>query len=378
MAGVYFHIPFCKQACHYCDFHLRIGLKDEEAMSNAMLKELKGEASFPFGGALGSVYFGGGTPSLLGPERIGTFIEACDELFGIAEGAEITLEANPDDLTPERISNYRSIGVNRLSIGVQSFDDELLERFNRPHTGKEAEACLRTAAEADLESYSGDLIFGMPGYGGTTLEKDLERMIGMGVPHLSTYGLTIEPGTVLARSVEKGTLQPPDEEEMKTSYERIMERLQEAGYEHYEISNFAKPGHKAVHNASYWNGEPYLGIGPSAHSFDGRDRWWNIAKNARYIRGIRDENPEREREPYHPIDRANERSMTRLRTELGLDPKELETFGVQLWDLKGETIRSMMEEGTLEEKRGRLRLTRKGKLLADRVCERLFVLKDES
>jgi oxygen-independent coproporphyrinogen-3 oxidase len=377
MAGVYFHIPFCKQACHYCDFHFRIGLKDEDRMLEAMLEELRMERSFPFPGALDSVYFGGGTPSLLDPERIRLLLNACEEHFGIAEEAEITLEANPDDLAPHRIETYRSIGVNRLSIGVQSFDDELLERFNRPHTGKEAAECLRMAAESGLDSYSADLIFGMPGYEESVLERDLDRMIASGVPHLSTYGLTIEPGTVLARSIEKGAIPPPEEEKMKAAYERIMERLQDAGYGHYEISNFALPGHRAVHNASYWTGEAYLGIGPSAHSFDGMVRCWNIAKNARYIRGVEEGAPEREQEPYDPIDRANERLMTRLRTEQGVDPAELRTFGVELWQLRKEEIHRLKEERVLMEDEGKLRLTRNGKLLADRVCERLFILKDD-
>ncbi len=377
MAGVYFHIPFCKQACHYCDFHFRIGLKDEEAMCNAMLEELRMEKDFPFEGPLDSVYFGGGTPSLFHPDRIEAFLKECERLFGIAEQAEITLEANPDDLSPERIASYCSIGVDRLSIGVQSFDDELLARANRAHDGKDALQCIEAANRSSLKSYSADLIFGMPGSSPESLENDLERLIGHEVPHLSTYGLTIEAGTVLARWIEQGELAPPEEETMKKAYEQIMERLPAAGYEHYEISNFARPGHRAVHNSSYWTGETYLGIGPSAHSFDGKVRWWNIAKNGRYIRGIREGDPERETEPYDPIARANERILTRIRTIEGLHPKELKFFGIDLWDRRQKELEALIEEGSLDLDQERLRLTRKGKLLADHVCERLFLLKDD-
>jgi oxygen-independent coproporphyrinogen-3 oxidase len=378
MAGVYFHIPFCKQACHYCDFHFRIGLKDDEAMTRAMLEELRSQRDFPFQGPLESVYFGGGTPSLFHPERIEAFLEQCERLFGIDEKAEITLEANPDDLEKERMEAYQRIGVNRLSIGIQSFDDELLELFNRPHGGEDAERCLEEAERIGLSSYSADLIFGMPGFERETLEKDLERLIAHRVPHVSCYGLTIEPRTVLAHRIEKGELPHPDEEKMKAGYERIMEALKEAGYEQYEISNFALPGHRAVHNSSYWTGEPYLGIGPSAHSFDGERRWWNIPKNARYIRGIQEGRPEREEEGHDPVDRANERIMTRLRTKEGLDPEELHPYGIDLWERRHRELRALIREGILVEDEERLRLTGSGKLLADHAIERLFLLKDDS
>ena len=377
MAGVYFHIPFCKQACHYCDFHFRVGLKDDEAMFKAMLEELRLEKRFPFRAPLGSVYFGGGTPSLFAPDRIEAYLNECEKLFGIEEGAEITLEANPDDLNPDRMEAYRSIGVNRLSIGVQSFDDTLLARFNRPHDGKMAERCLKDAERAGFKSCSADLIFGMPGSTENILEKDLDKLIGSHTAHISCYGLTIEPGTVLARWIEQGAIAPPEEGSMKDAYLYIMERLEDAGYLHYEISNFALPGHQAVHNASYWTGEPYLGIGPSAHSFDGRSRWWNIAKNGRYLRGIREGYPEREEEPYDPLDRANERILTRMRTAEGLHPNELWSFGIDLWDRREAVIKALLDEGSLFEAEERLRLTQKGKLLADHVCERLFLLKDD-
>ncbi|MFB6258189.1 MAG: radical SAM family heme chaperone HemW [Flavobacteriales bacterium] len=377
MAGVYFHIPFCKQACHYCNFHFRVGLKDDEAMLEAMLEELKRESKFPFKAPLDSVYFGGGTPSLFSAQRIERFLNACERSFGIAAEAEITLEANPDDLDRSSMEAYRAIGITRLSIGVQSFDDGLLRIFNRAHGAEEAERCLRRVNSLGFKSASADLIFGMPGYGLETLERDLEQLIELEVPHISPYGLTVEPRTVLAHRIEKGELSPPDEAETSKAYERIMERLQEAGYEHYEISNFALPGHRARHNSAYWTGEPYLGIGPSAHSFDGASRWWNVAANARYIRGIREDDPEREREDYDPVDRANERMLTRIRTEEGLHIEELRPFGIDLWELQGPEIRSMIEEGSLKWEEERVRLTRKGKLFADRVAERLFILKDD-
>ncbi len=377
MAGLYFHIPFCKQACSYCDFHFRVGLKDEERMTNALLAELEQEKGFPFQGPLDSVYFGGGTPSLLPPERIEKLLERSEAIFGIEEGAEITLEANPDDLDHERMKSYRRMGIDRLSIGVQSFDDELLRRFNRAHSGAEAESCLQKAGELGFRSWSADLIFGMPGFGGEILENDLRKLIELEVPHLSCYGLTIEPNTVLARAIERGEMEAPDGTEMGKAYERIMEGMEEAGYEHYEISNFALPSHRAVHNASYWTGEPYLGIGPSAHSFDGRERWWNVAKNGKYIRSVEEGGPERGKEGYDPIDRANERILTRIRTSRGLDPEELRSFGVDLRKEREAELSSMFEEGLLTEKEDRLTLTRQGKLLADRICERLFLLKDD-
>lgn len=377
MAGIYFHIPYCRQACSYCDFHFRVGMKDEEAMHEAMRLELRKEQEFPFSKPLDSVYFGGGTPSLLSTERIQRLLQDAQELFGIKKDAEITLEANPEDLSEKRMREYLDLGINRLSIGVQSFDDELLKLFNRPHDGEKAENTLRAAMELPFLSLSADLIFGTPGFGQTELLRDLEKLTELGIPHLSTYGLTIEPGTAMGLWVGKGKLASPDENEMEEGYLRIMEHLEENGYEHYEISNFAKPGHRAVHNSSYWTGEPYLGIGPAAHSFNGRERWANVAKNGRYIRSLQEGEPEREKEDHDPVDRANERLITRIRTSDGLDPEELRSFGIDLKKARGEAIGELKEEGLLQEPNGALRLTWRGKLLADRVTERLFLNPDD-
>lgn len=346
-------------------------------MTEAMMEELRTQGDGIFDAPLDSVYFGGGTPSLFPPKRIGAFVQECERLFGIKGDAEITLEANPDDLYLDRLKAYREAGVNRLSIGVQSFDDELLKRCGRPHDGAEAERSLERVSQVGYESYSADLIFGIPGSTLQKLERDLDKLIEHQVPHISTYGLTIEAKTAFAHWIEKGRMQAPDEELLSTSYERIMDRLQECGYQHYEISNFALPTHRAVHNSSYWTGEPYLGIGPSAHSFDGVRRWWNVSKNFRYMRSIKGGMPEREMEEYDPLDRANERMMTRLRTDRGLDPKELRTFGVELRELRKEELQALQEEEVLYEEAEQLRLTRKGKLVADRVIERLFLLKDD-
>ncbi|MEM1220964.1 MAG: radical SAM family heme chaperone HemW, partial [Bacteroidota bacterium] len=289
MAGIYLHIPFCKQACHYCNFHFSTSLRKKTEMVEALLREIDLRHDYLSDRQLRSIYLGGGTPSLLTGSELEQLFERIDQYFTIAPDAEITLEANPDDLSREYLSALAKSPVNRLSIGVQSFFAEDLAFMNRAHTAEEADRCIRLAQDAGFSNMSIDLIYGSPT---TPLEhwiQNLEKSIALGVPHLSTYALTVEPKTALEHFVAKGKVPAPKDEHMEEQFMAMLDRLEAAGYEHYEISNWAKPGHYAVHNTSYWQGIPYLGIGPSAHSYDGQSRQWTIANNARYMAGLTDD-----------------------------------------------------------------------------------------
>ncbi|MEM7656197.1 MAG: radical SAM family heme chaperone HemW, partial [Bacteroidota bacterium] len=287
MPGVYLHIPYCRKACTYCDFQFLTQLKQKGEMAQALAQEAALRQDF-FGQAveLDTLYIGGGTPSVLSPEELETLLTQVQQIFPLKAGGELTLEANPDDLTQPYLEALQTAGVNRLSIGIQSFDAEDLRQMNRSHTAEQAMACVNLAKDAGITNVSVDLIFGLPGRNLSDWEANVQQAIELGVPHLSVYALSVEQKTVLHHQVEKGKVVLPGDESYAAQFLHAHEWLTAAGYEHYELSSYALPGMRSRHNSSYWKGEPYLGLGPSAHAYDGQQRYWNLANNARYLQHL--------------------------------------------------------------------------------------------
>jgi oxygen-independent coproporphyrinogen-3 oxidase len=374
VAGLYIHIPFCKQACFYCDFHFSTGQQNRNDVVQALCREIGMQKDYLGGEPLESVYFGGGTPSLLNQQELNYIFEAIGQHFAVLPGAEITLEANPDDLDEEKISWLRHTQVNRLSVGIQSFHDPHLKFLNRAHTAAEAGKCVRLAQDAGLTNISIDLIYAIPHPDHSVWDLDLQTAAILEVPHISAYCLTIEPRTVFGNWLRQGKLPAPDEHFAATQFEKLVEFLEKYGYEQYEISNFANPGHYARHNTNYWKDKKYLGIGPSAHSFDGTVRQFNVASNAGYVKAIRRGEVPGTVEHLTPAERANEYIMTSLRTSWGCDTRYIEqTFGFNLLQLNHQFLERYHRQDLLKTRDNVITLTRKGKLLADRIASDLFV-----
>ncbi|MFN7117561.1 MAG: radical SAM family heme chaperone HemW [Saprospiraceae bacterium] len=380
MAGLYLHIPFCKQACHYCNFHFSTSLKQKPAMVQAILRELELRQAYLENKPLSSIYFGGGTPSLLDAAELDAIFNRIGALFSIAEGAEITLEANPDDLTADKLQSLRQTPVNRLSIGIQSFAEADLQFMNRAHNAREAKACIENALALGFENLTVDLIYGSPTTSDAQWIENIETVVHYGIPHVSCYALTVEERTALAHFVKTGKAPALDEEHAARQFEILTAMLADAGYEHYEISNFAKPGWHARHNSSYWFGEPYLGVGPAAHSFDGRQtRQWNIPNNALYIRALTEAEPLLElprqifeQEILTPTQRYNEYVMTSLRTMWGVQMPQLQTFGLEFEQHFLKTVQDFIAKGWVIQRADAFILTMEGKLLADFIAAELF------
>jgi oxygen-independent coproporphyrinogen-3 oxidase len=376
MAGLYLHIPFCKQACHYCDFHFSTSLGRKPQVIEALLRELELRQDYLGGAGLSTIYFGGGTPSLLTEAELLRLFEAIYQRFEVAPDAEITLEANPDDLTAAKLRELAASPVNRLSIGLQSFHEPHLRLMNRAHSAEESRRSVLTAQDAGFGNISIDLIYGVPnaepGHG--IWQHDLEQALALQVPHLSCYALTVEPQTVFGRRQRKGTFHAAPEEFVAREFEMLLDASRAGGYEQYEISNFARPGHYSRHNSSYWQGVPYLGLGPSAHSFDGQSRQYTVASNAQYVQGLleRRELPAT-REDLSPTDRANEYLMTSLRTAQGCRLAYLQQLGVDLTARHAAYLQQLQHDGWAELTAGHLRLTDRGKLLADQITLELFL-----
>ncbi len=375
MPGLYIHIPFCRQACIYCNFHFSTALKNKTALLDALQQEMELQQHyFPEKAGLDTLYFGGGTPSLLSAAEIKKLLATADELFAINENAEITLEGNPDDLSRGKLRALKSAGINRLSIGIQSFFDRDLRWMNRAHDGKQAVQCLQEVYAAGFANFSADLIFGIPGLTDRQWQENISRMLHFEVPHLSCYALTLEPRTSLAHLIHTNKMPPLDEEQAARQFEILMERLSEAGYEQYEISNFAKPGYRSRHNSSYWKGIPYLGIGPAAHSFRPQERQWNVANNARYIKSIQSGVLPCEKEILHEALQWDEYIMTALRTIEGCDRDYIVThFGAERWDWLVQQCQPFIRAAQLILINNRIVLTSKGKLFADGIAAELFV-----
>jgi oxygen-independent coproporphyrinogen-3 oxidase len=375
MAGIYFHIPFCKQACHYCDFHFSTNTGAKGDMLKALLVELEMQKEYLGGEEIETIYFGGGTPSLLDPEELALILQTVRQNFTTAAGAEITVEANPDDLTGTNLAGLRAIGVNRLSIGIQSFQDDMLAYFNRAHTSHDVVRCLADARHAGFDNISIDLIYGIPGLNNDDWLRNIRTALSYEPEHVSAYALTIEERTVFGKRHARGQLTPLPEEEVAIHFELLMSEMSQAGYEHYEISNFSRPGKRSRHNTSYWEQKPYLGIGPSAHSYNGTTRQNNVANNALYIKSVNAGQVPFERESLTRETLINEYIMTRLRTSDGLNLSHLSVaHGFDLLEHHRPYLEQLVRLGKLFIAGDVLRLTDQGKLLADKISADLFVI----
>lgn len=371
MAGVYFHIPFCKKACHYCDFHFSTFLGNREAMVAGLKQELA-MRQHELTATVETIYFGGGTPSLFAADQIAELIEAVESHFGVAHQPEITLEANPDDLSKSHLSELLAAGISRLSIGIQSFDDALLSWMNRAHSAEEARKCIANAREVGFTNLSIDLIYALPGAGLEGLKRDLDEVESFAPQHISIYQLTIEPGTMLGKMLEAGRLAEIPDEQAAQAYDLLADRLEGAGYEHYEISNFAKPGFRSRHNSNYWKKAAYLGIGPGAHSYDGHSRQANVRNNRRYLQLLSQGQLPGERELLSAKDHLNEYLMTQLRTSEGVDKASLLQNGYSP-EMLQKNIARFRESGHLLETEQHIRLTRAGRHLADFITADFFL-----
>lgn len=375
MAGIYIHIPFCKQACHYCDFHFSTSLKKKPALVEALCTELQ-LRNKEFSGAVDTIYFGGGTPSLLEAEELQQIFETIQANYDVHPEAEVTLEANPDDLTPEKISMLASSPINRLSIGVQSFFEEDLKMMNRAHNQTEALRCI-ALAKKHFDNLSIDLIYGIPGMSTQRWTQNLQTALELDVPHISSYALTVEPRTALRKLIDTGKIDQVDDSMAKEHYQIMVRLLKEAGYVNYEFSNFGKEGYFSRNNTAYWFGEPYIGIGPSAHSFDGLKRKWNISNNSLYIKSLEKKELPLEEELLSKNDRYNELVMTRLRTQWGINLREVATeFGTSYLRYLLREAASLQQRGMLERIQGSLHITPKAKFLGDGVAAELFRVED--
>ncbi|RXG23158.1 radical SAM family heme chaperone HemW [Leeuwenhoekiella marinoflava] len=371
--GLYIHIPFCKQACHYCDFHFSTSLKKKNELVDALCQEMilrKDEIPGP----LQTIYFGGGTPSLLEAEELAQIFKTIDSHFEVNPDAEITLEANPDDLTEAKLKMLAASRINRLSIGVQSFFEEDLKLMNRAHNAIEAVTCLELAKNY-FDNISIDLIYGMPDMSDARWQENLDKTLALDIPHISSYALTVEPNTALQKFIEKGVVKPVDDAVAQGHFEILIERMQQAGFENYEFSNFGKPGYYSQNNTAYWTGKSYLGIGPSAHSYDGETRSWNVNSNPKYIKAIQSGELPIERETLSVTDKYNEYVMTGLRTIWGISLIKIEeSFGLKFKEYALQQAQKHIEEHLLFLDQDRIVVTQKGKFLSDGLASDLFLI----
>ena len=390
MSGIYIHIPFCKQACYYCDFHFSTSLKKKEELVEALATELRLRKNELKNQTVETIYFGGGTPSLLRIEELRFLMGEVYKNYTVTENPEITLEANPDDLVSVQtqsktlFEDYKTMGINRLSIGVQSFFEDDLKSMNRAHNAQEARQCLEEATK-HFNNITIDLIYGIPNMSLEKWNQNLQIAFGFGVNHISAYALTVEPKTALDSFIKKGSYPPLDEQLALSHFEHLMMETKRQGFVQYEISNFGKPDYFSKHNTSYWQGKSYVGIGPSAHSFNGKERSWNVANNTKYIQSIQAGNLPLTSEKLTLNDRYNEYIMTGLRTIWGVSLGLIETdFGKDYKnhllteakdfiqkDLLAITLSDLDEKKKVEEK---LIITEKGKFLADGIAAELFMI----
>jgi len=372
MAGIYIHIPFCKQACHYCDFHFSTSLKYKEELLAALVKEIKLQKIYLAGETIETIYFGGGTPSLLSDVEIGNIINAITEVHSVSSTAEITLEANPDDLTREKLRSLKQTPVNRFSIGLQSFFDDDLQWMNRVHRGAEAESAVKRVQDTGFENITVDLIYGYPLLTDQKWKHNLDKVFELDVPHVSAYSITVEPKTALASFIKQKKQPPMSDEQSAAQFIYMMDAMQQNGFEHYEISNYCKPGFYSRHNSNYWRGVKYLGIGPSAHSYNGETRQWNIANNAKYIQGIETGKIQAETELLTETNRLNEYIMTALRTTWGLDLNKLNTIAAAAANQLLVEAEPFFDKEWIKKESDIITLTQTGKLYADHIASELF------
>ena len=374
MSGIYIHIPFCKQACHYCDFHFSTSTKKKSQLVEMLCRELVLRKDELDSVEIETIYFGGGTPSLLAKAELDKIFGAIFGNFEIAENAEITLEANPDDLSEGNLEMLSESPVNRLSIGVQSFFEEDLKLMNRAHNSEEALNSLRSARKY-FDNISIDLIYGIPGQSDEQWKQNLQTALDLDIPHISSYALTVEPKTALEKFIEKGKVRPVDEEQYREQFEILVSTLTSNGFEHYEFSNFGKPGYHSRNNMAYWMGKTYLGVGPSAHSFDGNSRKWNISNNTLYIKALEKNQIPQETEQLSTTDKYNEFVMTRLRTKFGVELSEIEkNFGSRYAEHFLKNAKAFLLKGLMKNEDGTFHITQKGKFLSDGIASELFYI----
>jgi oxygen-independent coproporphyrinogen-3 oxidase len=392
MSGIYIHIPFCKQACHYCDFHFSTSLKKKDEMILSLAKEIEMRKSEFQDEIVETIYFGGGTPSILSIEDLRFLIAAVYRNYKVVENPEITLEANPDDLhldfarfdyetdlsvrakSRTIFEAYKEIGINRLSIGIQSFFEDDLKLMNRAHNAEESKKCLEIASQY-FDNISIDLIYGIPEMSNEKWLQNIEMALSFGVPHISSYALTVEPKTALHSFIQKGIIPQPDDDVAQEHFQILVDKLSENGFIHYELSNFGKENYFSKNNSSYWLGKKYIGIGPSAHSYDGKNRGWNISNNSLYIKSIQENKLPIEIETLTKTDRYNEYIMTGLRTIWGVSLERVEQeFGKTYLDYLNKQAAKFIEDHLLFVDENILRTTKKGKFLSDGIASDLFLL----
>jgi oxygen-independent coproporphyrinogen III oxidase len=373
-AGIYIHIPFCKQACHYCDFHFSTSLKKKDEMVQALATEIAMRKDEFQNEVVETIYFGGGTPSILSISDLRFLIEEVCKNYNVSENPEITIEANPDDLNENQIIELANNQINRLSIGVQSFREEDLKLMNRAHNANEAKKCLEIATKY-FENISVDLIYGIPGLTNEMWLQNIQILLDIGIPHISSYALTVEPKTALQKFIQTGQILSPDEGVAHEQFLLLVDTLENNGFVHYELSNFGKEGYFSRNNSAYWLGKKYIGIGPSAHSYDGVNRSWNIANNPIYIKSIQENKLPSEVEMLTITDRYNEYVMTGLRTIWGVSLERVQNeFGKIYLDYLLKNAQQYLDNHQLELNQSVLKTTRKGKFFCDGIASDLFFL----
>jgi oxygen-independent coproporphyrinogen-3 oxidase len=377
MAGIYVHIPFCRSACHYCDFHFSTSTTYLKDMMHAMVEEIINRRDYLKENQVDTIYFGGGTPSFIPAEYINLLIKTIKDHFNISNDPEITLEANPEDIHPGFPEKIMEIGINRLSIGIQSFFDTHLRFLNRPHDAKQAKRSINYSRRAGFKNISIDLIYGFPGLTISKWIKNIETAIDFHVEHLSAYHLTYEPGTVLNYRKDKRRIIETEEQESLKQYKVLTEKMKTDGYLHYEISNFAREGYYSRHNSGYWFQLPYLGIGPSAHSYNGESRQWNTAKNMSYIRKVGKNEKYFEIEVQDLMIQYHDYVMTSLRTMWGIDTEYIKAhFGLKYLEHYTRNARPFLDSGDMKKNGSRNYLSENGMYISDFILKNLFLERD--
>jgi oxygen-independent coproporphyrinogen III oxidase len=374
MSAIYIHIPFCKQACNYCDFHFSTSMKKKDEMVLSLAKEIEMRKNELENDVVETIYFGGGTPSRLQIADLKLQIDTIYKNYKVAENPEITIETNPDDLSEDYLIGLKNIGINRLSIGIQSFFEEDLLMMNRAHIPAEAKKCLEMATQY-FENISLDLIYGIPGMSNDKWKHNIETALSFGINHISSYALTVEPKTALKKLIAEGKIENPKDEVAQEHFSILVETLEKKGFIHYELSNFGKPNCFSKNNSGYWLGKKYIGIGPSAHSYNGISRSWNIANNSLYQKSIQEEKVPSEIEILTQTDRYNEYIMTGLRTIWGVSLAKIETdFGIENLNYLNKQAQKYVDDKLLFIENNILKPTQKGKFLCDGIASDLFLV----
>lgn len=372
MAGIYIHIPFCKQACHYCDFHFSTNQNGKNEMLQSIISELQAESNYLKESKVNTIYIGGGTPSLLSPQEVDSILNTIYKKYN-TDIQELTFEVNPDDVSKDYIQALKKIGVNRLSLGIQSFDEEVLKYLNRAHNEKQAIQSLEMIQNIGYESLNADLIFGIPGRNKEVLKNDVQTLMDFEVDHISSYSLSIEENTVFGNWSKKGKFIAKSDEAYEEEFFMLKDLLAKGGFEQYETSNYCRNEKYAKHNTSYWKGQAYLGIGPSAHSYNGDERKWNVSNNALYIKGINEGVLKREMEVLSSKDKYHEFIMTGLRTKWGVDIKEIEKSFPEYFNQFISIAQSLIEREYLTKDEDIFRINSKHILIGDSISSEFFI-----